>query len=397
MSSVTINVANCQSILKNVNFGLILINAECQILFWNDWIAKHSGVPSKIASGQSLELLFGDGMAPPFKSAIQRALTQKFPIVLSNALHGSPLPLYHLPFTGKNQPRIQQSITITPICESDDFCYLIQIVDTSMWVKRESALKSYSAQQKLHSRQMRERGDRLQALFDQASVGIAEVDTASGRFLQVNQKLISITGYSEDELLHHDLKSIAHFEDIAPHLAQMDRVAHVGLQEFVMEMRIFHKSGLTLWVELAVSRLPANETLSDRHMILVRDITESKLMAVKLLHEESWRNAILESASQAIISTSIDGVIHTFNRAAEKMLGYRAEDIIGIVTPSIFHDPCEVVERAKIFSQELDVQIEPGFDVFVAKSHRNLPNEHEWIYIHKDGTRFPVLLSVSAI
>ncbi|MFZ1548033.1 MAG: PAS domain S-box protein, partial [Candidatus Nitrotoga sp.] len=302
-----------------------------------------------------------------------------------------------MPFTGQDQPRIQQSITITPICTSDDFHCLIQVVDTTVSIKREHVLQSYAAQQALLLQQMRERGDGLQALFDQAAAGIAEVCTASGRFVQVNQKLSSITGYSEDELHHLSLISIIHSEDIASFLDQMDCASHGELQEFVMEKRLIHKNEAIIWVELAFSQLRARGQLSAGHMILVRDITQSKLTEIKLLQEENWRQAILDCATQAIIATSPDGVIHNFNRAAEKMLGYRAEDVIDNATPAIIHDSSEVVERAKIFSRELGIQIEPGFDVFVAKSHRNLPNEHEWTYIHKDGTRFPVLLSVTAI
>ncbi len=398
MNPVSLNNFSYESVFNTINSGVILINAEGHVLLWNDWVAKFSGITFQIALGQSLDTLFGDGMAPVFKFAIHNSLTQKFPIVISNALHHTPLPLYPLPLTGKNQPRIQQSITITPICESGDFCCLIQIVDASMWIKRESALKSYSTQQALLSQQIRKRSDSLQFLLDQALVGIAEIATVSGRFIQVNHKLAMITGYSEDQLLHHlDLKTIAHCEDFALYLAQLNRVMQGELQGFEIEMRICHKSEAVLWVDLAFSQSQDQGQLTVRQLISMRDITESKLTAAKLLREESWRNAILEYASQAIISTSLDGVIISFNTAAEKMLGYRAEDIIGIVTPSIFHDSCEVVERAKIFSQELGVQIELGFDVFVAKSHRNLPNEYEWIYIHKDGTRFPVLLSVTAI
>jgi hypothetical protein len=87
----------------------------------------------------------------------------------------------------------------------------------------------------------------------------------------------------------------------------------------------------------------------------------------------------------------------SFNPAAERMLGYAAAEIIGLQTPVIIHDPVEVAARAEQFSNELGVTIAPGFEVFVAKARRNLPNEYEWTYIRKDGTRFPVLLTVTAL
>lgn len=119
--------------------------------------------------------------------------------------------------------------------------------------------------------------------------------------------------------------------------------------------------------------------------------------------EQALRNlsllqkAMLDNAGHAIISATPDGIIRLFNPAAESLLGYRADELIGKQTPAVFHDLEEVSARARLFSAELGVPIEPGFDVFVEKSRRGLPNEHEWTYIRKDGTRLTVLLNVTAL
>lgn len=107
--------------------------------------------------------------------------------------------------------------------------------------------------------------------------------------------------------------------------------------------------------------------------------------------------AILENAGYAIIASDPNGIITTFNRAAEKMLGYTAEELVGRATPEVFHDAIEVIARASQISRELGETISPGFEVFVAKARRDLPNEHEWSYLRKDGTRIPVLLTVTAL
>ncbi|QJR79776.1 response regulator [Alteromonas pelagimontana] len=109
------------------------------------------------------------------------------------------------------------------------------------------------------------------------------------------------------------------------------------------------------------------------------------------------RNSILTSSPLAIIATDNEGLITLFNPAAEQMLGYSAEETVGLHTLAIFHDVNEVISRAKEFSEELGENIAPGFDVFVVKSHYNLPNENEWTYIHKNQSRIPVLLSVSTL
>lgn len=117
----------------------------------------------------------------------------------------------------------------------------------------------------------------------------------------------------------------------------------------------------------------------------------------ELVALSEWQKIILDCASQIIIATDLDGLILSFNLAAERMLGYRAEEIVGLQTPAIFHDADEVLERAHTLSLELDSEIEPGFDVFVAKTRLGLVDEREWTYIRKDGSRMPVVLSVTAL
>ncbi|MEK6323162.1 MAG: PAS domain S-box protein [Acidobacteriota bacterium] len=109
------------------------------------------------------------------------------------------------------------------------------------------------------------------------------------------------------------------------------------------------------------------------------------------------QQAILNAANYTIISTSSDGVILTLNAAAERWLGYSAEEVVGKTTPVIFHDPGEIERRVRELSEELGVTIEPGFEVFVAKARLGVPDENEWTYVRKDGSRFPVLLSVTAL
>ncbi|MGE5470471.1 MAG: EAL domain-containing protein [Bacteroidota bacterium] len=110
-----------------------------------------------------------------------------------------------------------------------------------------------------------------------------------------------------------------------------------------------------------------------------------------------WQRVILESANHAIIATAIDGTILSFNAAAERLLGYAADEVIGRHTPALIHDADEIVARSASLSLELDETIAPGFEVFIAKARRGEPEEREWTYRHKDGSRVPVLLSISAM
>ena len=117
----------------------------------------------------------------------------------------------------------------------------------------------------------------------------------------------------------------------------------------------------------------------------------------QLSQVNSLQRAILDGADYSIISTDLTGIIQTFNAGAEVMLGYSAAEMVGKVTPAILHDLNEVIDRAASLSVELGQDIPPGFEVFVAKARQGTIGEEEWSYIRKDGSRFPVSLSVTPL
>ncbi len=115
---------------------------------------------------------------------------------------------------------------------------------------------------------------------------------------------------------------------------------------------------------------------------------------------EAYRlqEAIIDATELAIISTDTEGLITSFNKAAENLLGYSAEEVIGKVTPALFHDPEEIIRRSEFLSEELAKEIIPGFDTFVAKTRiTKVSDRSEWTYVRKDQNRFPVLLSITGL
>jgi PAS domain S-box-containing protein len=110
-----------------------------------------------------------------------------------------------------------------------------------------------------------------------------------------------------------------------------------------------------------------------------------------------FQRTILENAAYGIIATAPDGTVSSFNCAAERLLGYAADEVVGKETPACWHDPEEMARHALELSRELDETVSPGFDVFAARPRRNLPEENEWTIIRKNGTRLPVFLSVTAL
>ena len=121
------------------------------------------------------------------------------------------------------------------------------------------------------------------------------------------------------------------------------------------------------------------------------DITERVARERELQRLYSRESAVLDGANVSIIGTDLDGTIHTFNAAAEHMLGWKSHEVVGKQTPSILHDPGEVAARAS------ELGIEPGFSVFVHAAWTGKPETREWSYVRKDGTSFPVALTVTGI
>jgi PAS domain S-box-containing protein len=127
------------------------------------------------------------------------------------------------------------------------------------------------------------------------------------------------------------------------------------------------------------------------------DITPMKQAADDLARKASFQQALLDSADFAIISTTVDGVITSFSRGAEDLLGYTAAEVVGKANPSLYHDSVEIAARAQDLTRELGRKIEPGFEVFVAISRLGRSETREWNYVRKDGSRVPALVSVGAI
>src|SRR6266550_3730217 len=116
-----------------------------------------------------------------------------------------------------------------------------------------------------------------------------------------------------------------------------------------------------------------------------------------LLNAGALQNAIFNSANFSSIATDANGVIQIFNVGAERMLGYTAAEVVNKITPADISDPGEVIARARALSVELGTPITPGFEALVFKASRGIEDIYELTYIRKDGSRFPAVVSVTAL
>ena len=132
-------------------------------------------------------------------------------------------------------------------------------------------------------------------------------------------------------------------------------------------------------------------------VLAMEDVTARKLAEEELLKAGALQSAIFNSANFSSIATDAKGVIQIFNVGAERMLGYTAAEVMNKITPADISDPQEVIARAQALSDELGTPITPGFEALVFKASRGIEDIYELTYIRKDGSRFPAVVSVTAL
>ncbi len=241
--------------------------------------------------------------------------------------------------------------------------------------------------------------ERVRLLLESAGDGVCGVDL-EGRTTFANPAALATLGYDADDLTGAPLHERVHhsYPDGSAY-PFADCPVCSTLQEGTT-----HRSSEVLWradgspVPTDLTSVPIRKDGRIVGAVLTfRDITERKEYERRLTSTLAFQSAILDSANYSIIATDVDGVIHTFSRGAERMLGYTAPEIIGL-TPAEFHDVDEVVRRAAELTEELGRGVEPGFEAFVALARETRgADENEWTYVRKDGSRLPVLLSVTAL
>ncbi len=167
--------------------------------------------------------------------------------------------------------------------------------------------------------------------------------------------------------------------------------------EDIYELTYFRKDGSRFPAVVSVTALRDAQDVIIGYLLIGTDNTARKQAEEALLKAGALQNAILTSANFSIIATDAKGVIQIFNVGAERMLGYLAAEVVNKINPSDIHDPQEVIVRAKALSVELGTPITPGFEALVFKASRGIEDIYELTYFRKDGSRFPAVVSVTAL
>ena len=167
--------------------------------------------------------------------------------------------------------------------------------------------------------------------------------------------------------------------------------------EDIYELTYIRKDGSRFPAVVSVTALRDAQNAIIGYLLIGTDNTARKQAEEALLKAGALQSAIFNSANFSSIATDAKGVIQIFNVGAERMLGYTAAEVMNKITPADISDPHEVISRAKALSVELETQIEPGFEALVFKASRGIEDIYELTYIRKDGSRFPAVVSVTAL
>lgn len=251
-------------------------------------------------------------------------------------------------------------------------------------------------QRKIMEIKLRQNEQQFRNTFEHSANGMALVST-EGQWIRVNQAVCDITGYTRDELITKTFQDITHPDDLDKDLSLLTELANGKRESYQMEKRYFHKSGKLIWVNLSVAIVRDDNDQPVHYVSQITDITATKIAQKKLHAALDQLQAIFNSSTQvSIISTDVNGKILAFNKGAENLLGYSADEMVGKQSPAIIHNPREIEQRGKQLSEELGREVS-GFDVFVEKAKTEMFDSREWTYLRKDGSTFPVQLVVTAM
>jgi PAS domain S-box-containing protein len=190
--------------------------------------------------------------------------------------------------------------------------------------------------QRLAEAALRESEARFRAIFEQAAVGVAEVDLETGRFVKVNQRFCEIVGYSEAEMLVRNFQGLTHPDDLPTDLTLYQKCRSGDSAEFSREKRYIHKDGRIVWINLQV-KVPSGSNIARRTFVsVIEDITERKetdeLLRQSLadvLEANQRLNFQITRMPLAYIAWNKDFRVTEWNASAERIFGWAASEAMG--------------------------------------------------------------------
>jgi PAS domain S-box-containing protein len=289
--------------------------------------------------------------------------------------------IYELTYIRKDGCSFPAIVSVTALRDAQDVIIGYLLIGTDNSARQEADDKLWQASQ--YARSLLE-----------ASLDPLVTINVDGKITDINEASIKATGVPRENLIGTDFSN--YFTDPAEaSKGYREAFSKGSVTDYPLTIRHCDGRLTDVLYNASVYRDEQGEVLG--LFAAARDITARKRADEALLEAGALQSAIFNSANFSSIATDANGVIQIFNVGAERMLGYTAVDMVNKLTPADISDPREIVIRAKALSKELDTPITPGFDALVFKASRGIEDIYELTYIRKDGTRFPAIVSVTAL
>lgn len=260
-------------------------------------------------------------------------------------------------------------------------------------------LLDISARKQAQSELTRER-QRLRSILEGANCGTWEWNVQTGECV-FDARWLGLLGYAANELQPHSIQhwlELTHPDDLPRANKALQTHFEGESSHYLCEFRMRHKDGRWVWIE-ARGRLLSRTRAGEPLMMYGTHLDISARIAADQHNRQTqvFLQAVLDSSTEvAVIATDTSGLITLFNSGAEHMLGYHAHEIVGQHSPALFHLESEAQARGAELSAECGHPVE-GFAVFVEVARRTGAETRQWTYLHKDGSRRQVLLTISLL
>ncbi len=394
LQSAIFNSANFSSIATDAKGVIQIFNVGAErMLGYTAAEVTNSITPAEISDPQeviarakALSQELGTSIAPGFDALVFKA---------SRGIED----IYELTYIRKDGSRFPAVVSVTALRDAEKVIigYLLIGTDNTARKQAEEALLKAGALQS--------------AIFNSANFSSIATD-AKGVIQIFNVGAERMLGYTAAEVTNSITpaeisdpqeviaRAIALSQElgtpIAPGFEALVFKASRGIED-IYELTYIRKDGSRFPAVVSVTALRDAEKVIIGYLLIGTDNTARKQAEEALLKAGALQSAIFNSANFSSIATDAKGVIQIFNVGAERMLGYAAAEVLNSITPAEISDPQEVIARAKALSRELGTPIAPGFEALVFKASRGIEDIYELTYIRKDGSRFPAVVSVTAL
>jgi len=241
-----------------------------------------------------------------------------------------------------------------------------------------------------------ENAKRFKTAFEYSPIGMGMV-TPEGRWQMANQNLASMFGYTKEEFFDKKSSELTHPEDLRIDSAMLKALFNKEIDSYNIEKRFIHKNGKTIYGLLSVSAVADDQGEPIYLIGQISDLTKRVLSERALQRSLNDLQSLMDATTQvSIIQTDLNGVVSKFNKGAENLLGYNADEVKNVFNVINLHETDEIDIRATELTEAYNQKV-TGFDVFTFQARRGHYDSREWTYIRKDGSKFPVQLVVTPI